>query len=303
MPDADSPRFGVTFPQIEITDHSYSSVARFVREVEAMGFDFLLGYDHVLGVDRERHARDGWTGIYDANTPFLETLVAFSALAATSRLDMITSIMVLPQRQTAMVAKQAATFDAMFPGRLVLGVGVGWNQPEYDALGMDFASRGRRIEEQVELMRRLWSEDVVDHAGEFDRVPGMGIRPRPASGRIPVWFGAGRGSTGTLPPRAAVERIGRMGDGFMTTLQPGEQLDATLAAIREAHERAGRTDAFGLQGAIFASESARDIEQTAAGWRRAGATLVSVNPMLAGESWPDGHLRAIERTAQVLRIS
>src|SRR5690606_38820187 len=180
-------RIGAVYPQTELGGDP-EAVRRIGIGVEQLGFDHLLAYDHVLGAvqtDRDPPL----AGPYDETVPFHDPLVMFGYLAAlTERIELVTGILVLPQRQTALVARQAADVDLLSGGRLRLGVGVGWNWVEYQALGQDFHTRGLRQEEQIELMRRLWTEPVVEHHGRFDVVDRAALVPRP-NRTIPVWMG------------------------------------------------------------------------------------------------------------------
>jgi probable F420-dependent oxidoreductase len=266
---------GVIFPQIEIGPDP-TDVQAFARGVEAAGYDHLLVYDHVLGADLSKHPES--PGFYGHTDQFHEPFVLFGYLAATTRLELVTGVLVLPQRQTALVAKQAAEVDVLSRGRLRLGVGVGWNTVEYEALGMDVSTRGRRLDEQVELMRRLWTEEVVDFEGRYHRVRAAGINPLPVQRPIPVWFGAFEDPRG-------LRRVGRLGDGWIPLLPPGERLDAAFAEVRRAAEAAGRDpDALGMQGRVLApapgdASDADRFRRHLDRWRRAGATHLAVDTM------------------------
>ncbi len=179
-------RVGVVFPQTEI-GADVGAVRAYAQRVEELGYRHVLAYDHVLGADPAVHR--GWQGPYDVTTTFHEPFVLFGYLAGITSLELVTGIIILPQRQTALVAKQAAEVDLLTRGRFRLGVGLGWNAVEYEALGQDFATRGRRIEEQVDLLRRLWTEPTVTFHGRFDEVTGAGLAPLPVQRPIPVWFG------------------------------------------------------------------------------------------------------------------
>src|SRR5258708_14783188 len=154
---------GVVFPQTEI-GADRGAIRSYAQRVEELGFTHLLAYDHVLGADPEVHRP--WRGPYDVDTTFHEPFVLFGYLAAITELELVTGIIVLPQRQTALVAKQAAEVDVLTNGRFRLGVGAGWNAVEFDALGKDFATRGRRMDEQIELLRRLWIDQSVTFEGD-----------------------------------------------------------------------------------------------------------------------------------------
>ena len=185
----------------------------------------------------------GWSGPYDIFTTFHEPMVLFGYLAAVTRLELVTGIIILPQRQTALVAKQAAEVDLLTGGRFRLGIGLGWNRVEYEALGRDFTNRGRRAEEQVELLRRLWTEQSVTFRGTDEQVTGAGIAPPPVQRPIPVWFGA--------QSPAAYRRAGRLGDGWFPQVPPGPQLDAARAIVEQAAVAAGRDPAaIGMEGRV-----------------------------------------------------
>jgi probable F420-dependent oxidoreductase len=195
-------RVGVVLPQMEIGADPVV-IREYAVTAEAAGYDHLIAYDHVLGVDPDRPGRGA--GAYTNEALFHEPMVLFGFLAGvTSRIELWTGILILPQRPTALVAKQAAEVSVLSGGRLVLGVGVGWNPVEYEALGQDFATRGRRMEEQVGLLRALWGDSIVSFEGEFDRVTAAGINPLPASS-IPIWMGG--------QADRVMDRIGRWGTG------------------------------------------------------------------------------------------
>src|SRR4051812_35045517 len=179
-------QIGVVFPQTEI-GAAVEAVRTYATRVEELGFAHVLAYDHVLGADPEAHAP--WNGPYDVRTTFHEPFVLFGYLAAITSLEVVTGVIILPQRQTALVAKQAAEVDLLTEGRFRLGVGVGWNAVEYEALGKDFTDRGRRVDEQIELLRRLWTETTVTYEGGSERVTGAGLAPMPVQRPIPVWIG------------------------------------------------------------------------------------------------------------------
>ena len=198
-------QIGAVYPQNELGGDP-AVVRRIGRAVEELGFHHLLAYDHVLGVVHADRARQ-LPGPYAEHDPFHDPFVMFAYLAAiTERIGFATGILVLPQRQTALVARQAADVDLLSGGRLRLGVGVGWNHVEYEALGQDFATRGARQEEQIGLLRRLFTEPVVDFSGRFDRVDRAALVPRPAR-PVPIWLG-GSGE-------AAFDRAARLADGFI----------------------------------------------------------------------------------------
>jgi probable F420-dependent oxidoreductase len=213
---------GVVFPQTEIGADAMG-VRVYAETVERLGYTHLLAYDHVLGADPAVHAP--WTGPYDVHTSFHEPFVLFGYLAAATSLELVTGVIILPQRQTALVAKQAAEVDLLTGGRFRLGVGIGWNAVEYAALGKTFTDRGRRSEEQVALLRRLWTEQSVTFDGEHEQVIGAGISPLPIQRPIPIWFGA------QSPP--AYRRAGRLADAGSRKCHPGRSSTPPEARSRK----------------------------------------------------------------------
>ncbi len=223
-------RIGAVFPQMEIGDDP-EVIRAWAQAVENLGYQHVLAFDHVLGAGAD--TRPGWRG-YTSDTLFHEVFVLFGYLAAiTSRVELVTGVLVLPQRQTALVAKQAAEVDVLSGGRLRLGVGIGWNDVEYQALGASFGDRGVRSEEQVEVLRRLWAEPRITYAGRWHRVDNAGIKPRPVRRRIPVWFGG--------HSEATLRRVGRLGDGWLPELDPDEVAHSMLDRVREYAQQAGRS--------------------------------------------------------------
>ena len=180
-------RIGVVFPQTELGGDP-AVVRAYGQRVEELGFTHILAYDHVVGADPSVH--QGWQGPYDIDTTFHEVFVMFGYLAAVTSLELVTGVIILPQRQSVLVAKQAAEVDLLTGGRFRLGVGLGWNAVEFEALGENFTNRGKRSEEQVEVMRRLWTERSVTFNGKYHTVTGAGLAPMPNHRPIPVWFGA-----------------------------------------------------------------------------------------------------------------
>ena len=287
-------RIGVVFPQTEIGG-DVGAVRAYGQGVEELGFGHVLAYDHVVGADPQAHAP--WTGPYDMHTTFHEPMVLFGYLAAITSLELVTGILILPQRQTALVAKQGAEVDLLTGGHFRLGVGLGWNAVEYEALGQDFSNRGRRIEEQVGLLRRLWTEQSVTFDGTYERVTAAGLAPLPVQRPIPVWFGA-------QSPRA-YERAGRLADGWFPQVPPGPKLDEAFAIVAAAAKGAGRDpSAIGVEGRVSwgAAGTAEVVEQVGR-WRDAGATHVSINTMGAGYAAVDGHLTALAEVASALELA
>ena len=263
-------RLGVIFPQTEIGADP-AVIRDYAQSVEGMGYDHLGAFDHVLGATPDRPG--GWTGAYTHESMFHEPMVLFGFFAAaTRRIELVTSILILPQRQTALVAKQAAEIDILSGGRLRLGVGSGWNAVEYEGLGQDFHRRGRRMEEQVALLRALWAEDVISFEGRFDRVTMAGINPRPAR-QIPIWFGG--------MADAVIDRVGRIADGWFPQYRgDASELAAGIARVRASAVAAGRDpDAIGFEAVVSAADGARAAADRARALRAAGATHISINTM------------------------
>jgi probable F420-dependent oxidoreductase len=286
-------QIGVVFPQTEISA-DVGAVRAYAQRAEQLGFAHLLAYDHVLGADPAVH--EGWSGAYDVDTTFHEPLVLFGYLAAITRLELVTGIIILPQRQTALVAKQAAEVDLLAEGRFRLGIGLGWNRVEYEALGKDFTTRGRRADEQVELLRRLWTERSVTFDGADEKVTGAGLAPPPVQRPIPLWFGA--------RSPAAYRRAGRLGDGWFPMVVPGPELDEARAIVEQAAVEAGRDPAaIGMDGRVSWTGDADRFVDHVGRWRKAGASHLSVNTMNTGLTTVDQHLAAIERTAEALGLA
>jgi probable F420-dependent oxidoreductase len=245
----------------------------------------LLVYDHVVGVDRNRPG--GFEGPYDSNTAFHEPLVLFGFLAAcTSRVELVTAVLILPQRQAVLVAKQAAEVAMLSGNRLRLGVGVGWNTVEYDALNEDFHTRGRRQAEQVVLMRRLWTEDAFTFDGEFHRFEHASILPRPSE-PIPVLFG------GSAP--ALLDRCARLGDGWMPLGSPNDKSAERIAELRRLRTAAGLPwDGFEIRAqAQYAGGDPDRWRGHLAKWEAIGATHMAIATHNAGPTDVDGHLARI----------
>ena len=246
------------------------AVADFAQAVEELGFGYLEAIDHVLGADRQAHP--DLDGPYHVEDPFLEPLALFAYLAVLTRtIGFVTGVVVLPQRQTALVAKQAAVVDVLSGGRLRLGIGTGWNWVEYEALGENFRNRGRRSEEQIAVLRALWTEEVVTFRGEWHTITAAGINPLPIQRPIPVWIG-GRAE-------AVSDRIGRLGDGWITVYDaPDDACRAQAVQIMAAAERAGRSRTeIGLEAWVSLGGREPDVwVAEAAAWRALGFTHLTV---------------------------
>ncbi|HEV7863469.1 MAG TPA: LLM class F420-dependent oxidoreductase [Acidimicrobiia bacterium] len=283
-------RIGVVFPQTEIGPER-SGVQRYARGVAELGYHHVLAYDHVVGADPAVH--HGWDGPYDIHTMFHEPFVLFGHLAAIIDLELVTGIIILPQRQTVLVAKQAAEVDLLTEGKFRCGVGIGWNAVEYEALGKRFSDRGARLEEQVRLLRRLWTETTVTHEHGEERVIGAGLAPMPIQRPIPIWIG---GSS-----EAAYRRMGRLADGWFPQMQPGPKLDAARAIIDAAARDAGRDPAaIGMEGRVMWRGDTADAVARIGQWRDAGATHVSISTMGADLKDVDDHLRVLSEVTAAL---
>jgi probable F420-dependent oxidoreductase len=281
----------VTFPQTELGGDP-GAMRAYAEGVEELGYRHILVYDHVVGADPKVHT--GWNGPYDVHTTFHEPFVLYGYLAAVTRsLELVTGVIILPQRQTALVAKQAAEVDLLSGGRLRLGIGVGWNAVEYEALGEDFGSRGKRSAEQIALLRRLWTEQSVTFDGDFDKLTGAGIAPLPVQRPIPVWVGA------ASPP--GYKRAGRLADGWFPMMGPGPALDEARTVVERAAVAAGRDPAsIGMEGRVDWRGDVDAVIERLKQWAEAGATHVSVNTMGAGLKTVDDHLAALSRAAESL---
>ncbi|GAA2643068.1 LLM class F420-dependent oxidoreductase [Paractinoplanes durhamensis] len=285
-------RIGVVFPQNALAD-DVGAVRAFGQAADDLGYHHVRVADHVVGADPAAHP--GWSRPYDVDTRIREPFVLFGFLAGVTSLELVSSVIILAQRQTALVAKQAAEVDLLTGGRFRLGIGVGWNEVEFEALGLDFANRGRRYDEQIGLLRRYWTERSITHRGEFESVTGAGIVPLPVQRPIPLWFGA------QSPP--AYRRAGRLGDGWFPQVQPGPELDAAKQIVDRAAVDAGRDPAtLGLEGGILWDGSPDAVAASAKEWQAAGATHVAVNTARSGLSAVDEHIDALTRSADALAL-
>ncbi len=220
----------------------------------------------------------------------------FAYLARACSLELVTDVLVLPQRQTALVAKQVATLALLAPGRIRLGVGIGWNDVEYQALGIDFRARAARMEEQIPLLRRLWTEPSVDHAGASEVVDAAGLAPLPRE-PVPIWIGCGTDSR-------AVARVGRLADGWLPepTVQPGRGFEPAWLEVRAAAPRPVAIPRAGARGpGLVTPRPGGSAPHRLARWRDAGANAVGINTGRAGVPWSDEHLDALLRAADAAR--
>ena len=292
-------KIGVVFPQTEIGSDP-SAVRDYVQAVEAMGYAHMMAYDHVLGADTSHHAN--WEGSYTAESMFHEPFVLFGYLAGvTTTLELVTAVLILSQRQTALVAKQAAEVDLLTGGRLRLGVGVGWNHVEYEALNQDFSNRGSRYAEQIELLREFWTKDTVGFDGRYHKVDHAGINPQPIQKPIPIWMGAGARAN-PVPTDRVLRRVARLADGWFPQMQPGDDARATVERLKIFAREAGRDgETIGMESRINLADGNPELWQSQArAWEEMGATHVSVNTMRAGLSSPQDHINAIQQFKEVI---
>ena len=292
-------RIGVVFPQLEIGSDP-AAIRDYVQATEDIGYAHLIMYDHILGMDRKHP--EIWGGPYFSDDMFHEPLVAFGYMAAiTKRLELVTSVLILGQRQTALVAKQAAEIDVLSGGRLRLGVGNGYNHVEYRALSESFHNRGRRIEEQIMLLRALWTHETVNFEGRWHRVTHAGLNPLPVQRPIPIWIGAGR-SPNLTPSEVILRRIGRMADGWFTLFTPDEAGRETIARMRGYAQEAGRDPShIGMEARINITDGPPEHwAKQAKMWEEVGATHISVNTMRAGLLSPGEHIDAIKQFKEVV---
>jgi len=273
----------------------FAAIRDWAQAAEELGYDWITVPDHVLGADPA--SREGWKPPYTHRDQFHETFVTMGYLAAcTERIGLASGVLILPQRQTALVAKQAAEVDILSGGRLRLGIGVGWNQVEYQALNEDFTNRGRRSEEQIALMRRLWTEDLVTFEGRWHEFRDAGINPLPVQRPIPIWIGG--------HAEATIERIGRIGDGWFPLVTPSDKTAARVERLRDHARAAGRNPAdigieswlrYAKRGEVVRPESWQaDIDF----WRSVDASHLTVNTMDAGLRGADAHIEAMRRVKE-----
>jgi probable F420-dependent oxidoreductase len=283
-------KVGVIYPQNELQGDP-EAVRRIGLAAEELGYDHLVAYDHVLGATHDREPKL-W-GPYTEKDPFHDPFVMFAYLAGmTARLELVTGILILPQRQTVIVARQAADLDLLSGERLRLGVGIGWNYVEYEALGQNFRTRGKRLGEQVGLLRRLWSEPLVQFQGAFDRIDRAALNPRPRR-VIPIWFGGFA--------EDALRRAAALGDGFIFADGAADAFDQ-LSSLERFLKEAGRSrESFGLQCNMLRAKSPQAVLETALRWRDVGGTHVSVVTMGQSFRTADQHIDYMKRVADAAR--
>ena len=286
-------KIGVVFPQVEIGTDPLA-IRDYAQAVEGLGYTHILAFDHVLGANPDRPG--GWKGPYTYRHMFHEPLVLFGFLGAvTRRVELVTGILILPQRQTALVAKQAAEVDVLSGGRLRLGVAVGWNPVEFEALGEDFTTRGERIEEQIEVMRALWTRELVTVRGQWHGIPDAGIHPLPVQRPIPIWMG------GESEP--VLRRTARLADGWFPHFRPGPPAQAIVDRLHGYVRDAGRDPAsFGIEGRITVARlGPGEWGSEIAAWRAMrGITHLCIHTVDMELKSPDDHVEVLRRFKQLL---
>ena len=290
---------GVVFPQTEIGADPVA-VRDYVQAVESLGYAHMMAYDHVLGADTNQHAN--WEGSYTSESMFHEPFVLFGYIAGvTTTLELVTAVLILSQRQTALVAKQAAEVDLLTGGRLRLGVGVGWNHVEYEALNQDFSNRGRRYAEQIPLLREFWTNDVVGFDGKYHKVDHAGVNPLPVQRPIPIWMGAGARAN-PVPTDRVLRRVASLADGWFPQMQPGDDAKFTVERLQTFLSEVGReSSSMGMEPRINLADGNPEIWQAHANaWQSMGATHVSINTMRAGLNSPQDHIDAIQKFKEVI---
>jgi probable F420-dependent oxidoreductase len=285
-------RIGLVFPQTEFPCDP-SPIRDYTQTAEELGFAHILAYDHVVGVSTEAPGAENFP--YTFNDSFMEPLTLFAFMSACSnRLEFASGVIILPQRQTALFAKQTAGLDVLCQGRLRVGVGLGWNEAEYIALGEDFHNRGGRIEEQVQVLRMLWMNPLVSFSGRWHQIPNIGLNPMPIQRPIPLWFG------GSAAP--ALRRAARLGDGWMISTSGDLDIHAELEIISRTLDENGRNHSdFGLEARISYGDGDPDkwLKQVKY-WEKMGASHLSFNTMNSGLRDGRAHIQAIEQFAAVV---
>jgi probable F420-dependent oxidoreductase len=283
-------KVGVIYPQTELKGDP-AAVHRIGVAAEELGYHHLLVYDHVLGATHDRSPE--LTGPYTEKEPFHDPLVMFAYLAGiTRRIEFVTGILILPQRQTALVARQAADLDLLSQQRLRLGIGIGWNYVEYDALGQDFRVRGKRVGEQIGLLRRLWSEDLVSFKGSYDAIDRAALNPRPKR-PIPIWLGGFAD--------VALQRAVSIGDGFIFVDGAADAFEQ-IGKIKQYLQQASRPlEGFGLHCNMLRAKTPKDVVDTLSRWRDAGGTHASVVTMGQKFTTIDAHIDYMKRVAEAIR--
>ncbi|GMU54636.1 MAG: hypothetical protein AMXMBFR33_37820 [Candidatus Xenobia bacterium] len=285
-------KIGVVFPQLEIGSDP-GGLREYAAAVRELGFSHILAFDHVLGADPAGHP--DFSGPYTVQSSFHEPFSLFGYLAAVvPELELVTGVIVLPQRQAVLVAKQAAEVDLLTRGQFRCGVGLGWNRVEFEALGMSFGNRASRFEEQIEVLRLLWSQPSVTFEGHYHRIQAAGLNPLPVQQPIPLWFGA--------VAEPALRRATRLGDGLFTLVPLRKSWRYTLECLRRWREEAGLSwESFGIESRLQAARGDADhwrckVEE----WKALGASHMSVNTMGAGREGPGEQIAFLQEVARAI---
>jgi probable F420-dependent oxidoreductase len=288
-------KYGVVYPQTEFPSDP-GAIKDFAQTAEDLGYNHILAYDHVLGANPNREG--GWSGPYTYRDPFQEPLILFSYLAGlTRKLEFVTGIIILPQRQTALFAKQAATLDVLCEGRLRLGVALGWNKVEYIALNENFHNRGQRFEEQIHALRQLWTKPLVTYKGKWHTIPDAGLNPLPIQQPIPLWFG------GHADP--VLQRVAKLADGWLPNYRTPQDAAEAFVKLKAYLAKEGRLwKDLGIEPRIrYEKGDQAEWRRLVQAWADAGATHLTVITMGTGFTTAKEHLQAIQDYAQALQIN
>lgn len=291
---------GVIFPQTEI-EPDVAAIRDYAQAAEDLGFAHIFIADHVLGADTRFHTHPSLAN-YSQHSVVHESMTLMGYLAAmTEKVNLVTGILILPQRQTVLVAKQAAEIDVLSGGRLRMGMGVGWNEVEFEALGQDFHNRGRRSAEQIEVLRALWTQQVVDFHGRWHNITHAGLNPMPVQRPIPIWLGGGGTGDSDLN-EVVLRRIGRIADGWCPNFSPDDAGRAVMEKVRGYAKEAGRDPAaLGLDGRLrTAGKQPEEWVDEVKSWEEMGANYLSVETRKAGFQGADQHIDAIRRFKEVI---
>ena len=288
-------KYGVVYPQTEFPSDP-GAIKDFAQTAEELGFNHILAYDHILGANPNREG--GWSGPYTYRDTFQEPLTLYSYLAGlTQKLEFVTGIIILPQRQTALFAKQAATLDILCEGRLRLGVALGWNEVEYIALNENFHTRGQRFEEQIQVLRLLWTKHLVTFHGKWHTILDAGLNPLPRQQPIPLWFG------GHADP--VLQRVARYANGWLPNYRTPQDAAEAISKLKDYLADEGRQwEDLGIEPRIrYGNGNESEWQKLDQSWADVGASHLTVNTMGVGFTTADEHIQAIQRYAQALGVS
>ncbi len=293
-------RVGAIFPHDTIEPDA-GAIRTWTLAVEEMGFNHILSYDHVIGANRASRPR--WQG-YDLDSKFHEPVALLSYIAAiTTTIGLATGVIILPQRQTVLVAKQAATLDLLSNGRLRLGIGTGWNTVEYEALGMEFGRRGKFFDEQIDVLRALWTERAVTFDTAMHKITDAGIWPLPVQRPIPLWFGGGgvHPIKGWANVEPVIRRIAKKADGWMPTFDPDETGTQLVERFRGYCREYGRDPASVPIEALLLPSMHADWPAHVQAWKELGATQMCTNVAGPGIEGVDANLKRLGEVRQALK--